>query len=366
MFGQNRSNQNTQANNQNQEQAGQQGKSKYSFGSTIGGSKIGSGGSKWGGYNFNKKLGAQNANLIQEEMTISKIEEDSEKNPDLKNALKIIFDINERVTKYGQKMKPIDGSEAFEKKLAELKDETDRAIVHKIMALAREIDHGNEIISEYRNKLETFKFYSETAKNGSRTLPSPLLVRYYDNLKKQTSDITRSIQSFTEYLDASSNLQSPQMLTYVLQQQNEAIIRCAARISQIKTKSEDIQKNMKERLKTAELTEMSFNDENNTEKSSYSKTVMDEYEKFKDDRIRDLKKRNTDREQWKKAQQQKSGLGVGLGKFGTGKFGLGNKGQTASGNNASGNKLGGSSLTGGSLTGSSLTGNSLTSGIKRT
>ena len=109
------------------------------FGTTnTGFGSTGFGTSGFGGFGLNQQ---NNKPQIQENWTLAQIEEESKKNPDLKQALFIIIELNDLVNQNEQKKKPLEGAEALEKKLIELEDDTHRALKHTIMSLAQEIDH---------------------------------------------------------------------------------------------------------------------------------------------------------------------------------------------------------------------------------
>lgn len=322
------------------------------FGSTgFGTSGFGSTGfgtSGFGGFGLNQ----QNTKpQIQENWTLAQIEEESKKNPDLKQALFIIIELNDLVNQNEQKKKPLEGAEALEKKLIELEDDTHRALKHTIMSLAQEIDHGNEIISEYSDKLTMYRRDEEYASRDNHELPSPFLTRYVESLEKRENNITQAVNSFDEYLNSQSTSQSsqyqqtPQSLIYVLQQQKDAIIRCSTRISQIKEKSEELQKKIKSLFTTKNLT-----NENDEEKTSVSKSIMEAYDKFQKKRISDLENRDTDRDKFKKPQPKSTGFGgfgtSGFGGFGTGTSGFGGFGKTNTTSNTTTGKTGTTTGTG--------------------
>ena len=264
------------------------------------------------GFSFgqsNFSFGGQNEKpIIDENQTLAAISglynDDEEKKKAKDQALKILIELHETVNQYGQKVKPLEGAEAFEKRLSELEDDATKAVHHTIMTLANEIDHGNAIISEYRDELDTSRSDFNTAVRGSRTLPSPFLVRFADSLQKRASNLNEAIHSFEQHLEVSSPLKSPQELIHVLQQQHDAIIRCSARISQIKEKSNEIQKKVKTLLPNRNINESTLDeyDKSEQERSSFAKTVLEDYNRFKSGRIRDLEKRNTNPEQFKTKQ----------------------------------------------------------------
>jgi uncharacterized coiled-coil DUF342 family protein len=247
---------------------------------------------------------------VKEEMTLEEINNDK----NLQGAIEQIKDLNKKVAEYSGKAKPIDGADAFEKRLNELEEDITRGLKHTIATLASEVDHGNSAISEYQDSLETARRDLKNAAHGNRTSTASFLARFVDSIRKRDQILGEALQAFKKRLESDDSSQAPKTLVQVLQQQHEAIVRCSARIEQVRERMQQVKRRTVDYLKSRRIhTNMIENVDEGDQRGSILTTVNDNYTQFLADRKRDLEKRHTNPEQFKTPPQQ-----TGFGSFGRG------------------------------------------------
>ncbi|KAH0791068.1 hypothetical protein GPJ56_005203 [Histomonas meleagridis] len=232
---------------------------------------------------------------------------------------------------------PIEGTDAFEKRLSNIIESATRSITHTLITLTNELDHGNSSISEYRSLLETSKRDLTIAMRPNRSGTSPFLIRYVDSIQKRGKILEEELDSFSKALESDDTISSSQSLKNVLMQQQEAIIRCGSKVSQIKDKANDIQKEIisKFKIRGIDTSKLDALDEDEAE-ISRTKTIKEEYEQFLQTRKHDLEKHETNEEKFKKPEK-KAGNSYSFGNFNFGNSTYGKTGtntSTTTGSNA--------------------------------
>lgn len=237
-------------------------------------------------------------------------------NNDFIYAGSILYGLIKVANEFQKDNTPLEGVDAFEKRLANIEESATKAYVHTVMTLASEIDHGNTAIAEYRSLLETARRDYTLALRPKHST-SPFLQRYVDSIQKRGKILEDSIDSFDKALDFDDNARSSQSLRDVLIQQQEAIIRCSSKLSEIKERASEIQKEVVMKLKSngmdASEIEKVESDEVGISRASI---VKEEYEQFLQNRKRDLEKHDLNEEKYKKPEQKSSGFSFGSGLFG--------------------------------------------------
>jgi hypothetical protein len=242
----------------------------------------------------------------------------------LQGAIEQIKEINQKVGEYGAKAKPIDGADAFEKRLNELEEDITRGLKHTIVTLASEVDHGNSSISEFQDSLEAARRDLKNASHGNRGSTTSFLTKFVDSVRKRNQILGETLDAFKKRLESDDASQSPRTLVQVLEQQHEAIVRCAARIERMRERMGHVRRRSIEYLKHRQFhTNMLENMDEGEQHGSILASVNDNYAQFLADRKRDLEKRHTNPDQFKTpVQQGMFGLGSGRSAFGSG-FGSG-------------------------------------------
>lgn len=215
---------------------------------------------------------------------------------------------------------PLEGVDVFEKRLAAIESAATKAYVHTVMTLAGELDHGNAAVAEYRSYLETARRDYTLALRPKHTT-SPFLQRYVDSIQKRGRVLEDAIDAFDKALDFDDCARSSQSLRDVLIQQQEAIIRCSARLSEIKERAAAVQKEVVAKLRAngVDAAEIERDDADESGPSRAA-NVREEYEQFLQNRKRDLEKHDLNEEKYKKPVQKSTafsfGGGTGGGLFG--------------------------------------------------
>jgi hypothetical protein len=266
------------------------------------------------GSGFTKSLGSlQNIqSAVKEEMTLEEINNDKS----LQGAIEQIKDLNKKVAEYSAKAKPIDGADTFEKRLNELEEDMIRGLKHTIATLASEVDHGNSVISEYQDSLETSR---RDIVYGNRNSTSSFLIRFVDSIQKRDEILREALHSFKRRLESDEYTQSPKAIVQVLQQQHEAIVRAAARVEQLRDDMSQVKRRVVKCGKSGRLQGTVIeNVEEGEQRGSILSAVNDNYVEFRAERNRDLEKRHTNVEEFKTVQTQQSGFSFGksFGSFG--------------------------------------------------
>jgi len=210
--------------------------------------------------------------------------------------------------------KPLEGIEAFDKKLLEIEVNSTRSILHYLSILSSEIDHGNLIVSEIRDELESFR--RDLANSGkNRSTTSPFLSRFMSNIKKRSLDINESISSLEKNLQIHAPLENPMSVVQVIKEQHDAILRCGARLSDIRDKSEEIMQRLSESLKKQGVnSDVLKSIRMSEDRNSIVSQVEHSYEQYKEERKRNLEKRD-----------KTTNFVTICARPTTGKFGLGSK-----------------------------------------
>jgi chromosome segregation ATPase len=244
-------------------------------------------------------------------MTLEEIANDK----NLQGAIEQIKELNKKVGEYSAKAKPIDGADAFEKRLNELEEDITRGLKHTIATLASEVDHGNSAIAEYQDSLETARRDIKSAAHGNRGSVASFLSRFVDSIRKRDQILGEALRAFKKRLELDDSTQSPKTIVQVLQQQHEAIVRSAARVEQLRERMGQVKRRAIDFLRSRRIhTNMIENVDEGDQKGSVLATVNDNYGQFLADRKRDLDKRHTNPEQFKTPPQQ-SGFSFGSGMF---------------------------------------------------
>lgn len=342
-----------------------------SFGKTTGSGGL-SGFGGFGSSSSKFSLGGKQDAVITESMTLEEVkkkqDESKEKNECIYAAV-LLNDIINKSNGTQKNISPIEGADAFDKKLTSILDDAEHGLMHSMVTLANEIDNGNIAISEFRHELETSKRYLVVASNPVHSYQSPLLSRYIHSIEKQSEIINEAISSFDNILNHEEAQPNSQSIKELLRQQHDGIARCSTRISKLEQRANEIRSAVIMKFKRKGYETSDFESYNDVEmKSSIEKSINDEYNQFLQNRKRDLEKRETNADKFKKPAQQTGGLGGGSGfKFGGfgSNSGFGNKtgtGTTTGGfgsNNSFGNKTGTGATTSGF---GNKTGTSTTSG----
>lgn len=313
-------------------------------GSALGGATSGIGRTGLGGSTLGKGLGgglglglgAQQQSLVTENKKISEIPEEAQQH---------IIQVKKLVEEYGTKIKPLEGAEAFDKRLTELEEDMKRAILHTLTALANEVDHGNIAISELRYDLEL----SQQDLNNAvlpHSSPSPFLIRFVDSIDKRSKNLKDAIDAFNNKSQLDTSIQSTRTLVSVLEEQDHAITRCSARVYQVNEKSNKLKNKVVATLRQRKI-ELRDTDEIEA-KTTNVQTLKNSYEEFLADRKRNLEKHNLNEEQYNKPQAA-TGLGRGFG-LGRGLGGLGRTTGLGGLGTGSGLSMNKTAATGGSTT----------------
>ncbi|EAY02563.1 hypothetical protein TVAG_116170 [Trichomonas vaginalis G3] len=208
-------------------------------------------------------------------------------------ARNILIDTYNNAVNLFAKEKPIDGLDSFGKKITDLYDDVNRSINHTLLHLANEIDHGNSMIKEARDELDTFhRDYTDSL--HSQTFPSPFISRFTDNLQQRSKNLSEAITSYETKLQNNEQAESPAVLVQVLQEQYNAIIRCSARVSEIQRKSQSLHETFKRifQNKDRKISDLRLDSEENG-KQSVVNSVQTAYDEYLEERRRLLEKRDT-------------------------------------------------------------------------
>lgn len=230
-------------------------------------------------YKFGKK---DDKNLQLEE---GKLIEDLEVGP----FNMIVKTYTECILQY-QKAKPLEGIDTYGKKVADVYDDSIRAIQHTLSALASEVDHGNSLIAEARADLDMYHA-DKTNSYASHAFPTPFMSRFVHNLEKRKKNLSEAISEYENKLQEGKQTESPALLVQVLQEQNEAIVRCSSRVSEIQRKTDELRSFLQNRTMRSH-SNLKYMDEDDSKRSVVS-TVQMQFEQFLEERKRCIEKRDT-------------------------------------------------------------------------
>jgi uncharacterized spore protein YtfJ len=230
-------------------------------------------------------------------------------------AARNLVELSKIVAKYDGHTHGIEGAEVFETSVREIEDYLNRAVKHTIISLAGEIDHGKGQITAFREDLDRSKTDFRDARQGASGSSSRLLTRFRDQMIQRKAILSSAIHDFETNLAQESEPPTSQMMVEVLQQQHEAILRCAARIARLKEKATNVQKQVQDwRQRRADRWDMDVTDElDAAEVRTVVQSVRAKYQDFVTSRRRDLEKKETDVSKFADAQK----AGTGGFRFGT-------------------------------------------------
>lgn len=260
------------------------------------------------------KIGAGKG-LLWREIKVSEADKLSElKDPEPVSHFIEIFELQEENKKL---YKPPEGAESFDKKISEFESNATRSITHSLVILSNEIDHGKSVISESRDQLDSLRKDKENLQS-CRTFPSPFFAKYIDNIEKQKTDISDAIAIFEKSLTRENFTLTPMVLVQLIESQHDAIVRCSARMADVKEHSDRLKDKIKEIAKKRNIIiddALLYDEED--DKSSTVMQVDSAFKQFQAERKRNLEKRDRTTKFAEVCQpQKKTGLG-GKGILGT-------------------------------------------------
>jgi len=211
--------------------------------------------------------------------------------------------------------KPLEGIESFDRKLLDLYNDCNKSIIQTLVGFSNEVDHGNSLISDSRASLESLHG-DLTYSSHINSFPSPFFVKYVDSIGKRSKNLAEAISSFENRLQLSSSSGNPSLLIQVLEEQYKALVRCGARLSEVRNRTSDIRTKLCEQHGIRGVqADMMKNADEIEERASSVANVLREYEQFKEERKRNMEKRDKTTDFTTKcARAQKTGFGSGLGK----------------------------------------------------
>jgi hypothetical protein len=274
------------------------------------------------GYSFGR---GPSGPLVTDDKTILSLAEDTNGvKADTVEAARVLVQLDETIRLYGEHAQAIEDAEIFENSLREIEENLTRAVKHTVVTLASEIDHGRSEITSFRDSLEISRQDFATARQGARKSPSQFLIRFQSEIQKRSAILSEAINNFEDNLTQNQEQQSSQALVDVLQHQHEAIVRCAARVARLKERSLDVQRRLKEmRARDPAFAQEPADDLEDGEVRTLVESVIKQYQDFRDDRKRNLEKRNTDPTKFKKPVVPARGFGPGFGTGQKSTFGAG-------------------------------------------
>lgn len=287
--------------------------SSSSFGKSSTGSTGLSGFGGFGSNNNKFSLGNKQEAIVSESMTLEEVKKKQDESKEKNDCIYAAVLFNDIITKSNEVQKnisPIEGADAFDKKLTSILEDAEHGLMHSMLTLANEIDNGNMEISEFRHELEASKRCLVIASKPLHSYQSPFLSRYVHAIEKQSEIINEAISSFDNILNHEEPPPNSQSIKELLRQQHDGIARCSTRISNIEKRVNDIRNDVIMNFKRKGYETSDFESFNDVEmKASIEKSINDEYEQFLQNRKRDLEKRETNADKFKKPTTQSSGFG---------------------------------------------------------
>lgn len=191
-----------------------------------------------------------------------------------------------------QKSKSLEGVDSYGKKVSDVYDECVRAIQHTLVALASEVDHGNSLVSEARADLDMYHA-DKTNSYLSHTFPTPFMSRFINNIEKRKNNLSEAISEYENKIQEGKQAENSTLLLQVLQEQNEAIVRCSSRISEIQRKADELRSLLEKRASAMHRQSIiKFVTEDDSKKSIVS-AVQTSYVQFLEERKHNIEKRDT-------------------------------------------------------------------------
>ena len=157
---------------------------------------------------------------------------------------------------------------------------TREAIVSEIFgsltSLAHQIDAGKKIVKEYSDEL---KISQEDYRNSEqiRSLPSPFIIRFVDNVEKLADDLSQSISAFGSHLQPSLKPDDDMVIYNYLNEQHNAIVRCSSKVSKINEKLITVRNNLASKLK---INAFSFSQSEPHTENTYAQSIQSKYQQF--------------------------------------------------------------------------------------
>ncbi|KAH0787213.1 hypothetical protein GPJ56_008927 [Histomonas meleagridis] len=252
-------------------------------------------------FNTNKQEQLISENTKLEE--IKKMQDDSkEKKDNYVYAASILNDIIQMSNEVQKEMSPIEGAEAFDKKLSSTLEDAQR-LLSSMISISHEIGNGNSEISKFRNDLETSKHETRTALRQSHSSASSFLHRYVSLISKRSKVINETINTFENALNHDYTSPTYESLSNLLQEQHKVILRCSSRVSTVKTAVKKFREEHSDQTTSLEL------QDDSESKASLTESIVNEYNEFLQGRKRDLEKRETNADKFKKPEQKAYSFG---------------------------------------------------------
>lgn len=248
-----------------------------------------------------------------------------------------VSDIKDK-TKIRMNWKMLEDLEVNQKKIEKIMEESKKVIEGSLTLRAHRIDAMKCLYKERLKELRDAKKHYEESSH-LRTLPSPFIKNFVENVEKEADEVTHSLNTYSSYFGADIKKNTRDNDYQFLLEEHESIVRCASRISILQKKLAATKDEVETRLKIDPHMFKQY--EKNSEDTS-EQLIRLRYKQFL---ASEKKKAETETEESDlfgnstkvvKEQPKKTGFSFGTGSFGSSSFG--NKSGNNSGTSLFGSK----------------------------
>lgn len=209
----------------------------------------------------------------------------------------------------------------IEENIDKIKKDTLQELQTNLTSVAGNIDRGNSILKELENELKISKL-DITNSSHIGNPPTHFIRRYVNKINKMAYDLEQKLAMAGSCLQPQQNNFSEklpeQIMIELLEQQQNAITRCAARVAQVQEKTSMVRAELESKLN---LSALQIDLDNDKDISSIQQNVLLKLKQFQIDEKKKISKRNEELDllgnSTKPVQTTQSGFsGFSFGGFG--------------------------------------------------